>query len=210
MRKLRKALFLLPLAGMFTAAAQEYNRHNINLMVGAARPRGELPHFFSDSALLGVDYGYRFHRYFQVDAGFDSVFGAAGVRDWLPSQFGNLRIRDFQTFVPFGGRVILPLADERVHIYGGMGGAYMRYAERINQPVDYFRIPCDVCAARDGFGYYGLFGVNMSMDRSRLVRFGVGTRMYRGHTSGDRLGALPPRETTDQWLNIFGSVSFTF
>ena len=72
-------------------------------------PRGELRPLFSDSFLAGVEYGYRFHRNFQLDAGFDSVFGAAGVNDWLPTAFGNLRIRDFQSFVPFGGRVILPL-----------------------------------------------------------------------------------------------------
>jgi hypothetical protein len=204
-------VMLLPLIGAFIPMrAQYYNRHNINVMVGAGLPRGELRTLFSDSALVGVDYGYRFHRNLQVDAGFDSVFGAAGVRDWLPSQFGNLRIRDFQTFVPFGGRVILPLNEERIHIYGGLGGVYMRYAERINQPVDYFRIPCDVCAARDGFGYYGLFGVNASFDQRRMFRFGAGTRVYRGHTSGDRLGAVPPRETTDRWINIFGTVSITF
>ena len=203
-------ILVMALLLVLPVSAQYYNRHNINLMVGAGLPRADLRERFSDSALVGVDYGFRFHRNLQVDAGFDTVFGAAGVNDWLPSQFGNLRIRDFQTFVPFGGRVILPLAEERVHIYGGLGGVYMRYAERISQPYQDFRVPCDYCAARDGFGYYGLFGVNVSFDRARMFRFGAGTRMYRGHTSGDPLGAVPPRETTDRWLNIFGTVSFTF
>jgi hypothetical protein len=206
MRKPRIALLLLAPV----ISAQEFNRHNINGSIGAALPRGELRTLFSDSALLGIEYGYRFHRNFQLDAGFDSVFGAAGVRDWLPSAFGNLRIRDFQNFIPFGGRVIVPLADERVHIYGGMGGVYMRYAERLRQPGDYIRIECDVCAARDGFGYYGIFGANVGLDAARHFRIGVGTRVYRGHTSGDALGAVPPRETTDRWINVFGTVSFTF
>lgn len=193
-----------------SAFGQFYYRHNVTGFAGAGRPRGELRSLFSDSALLGVEYGYRFHPNFQLDAGFDSIFGAAGVRDWLPSAFGNLRIRDFQTFVPFGGRVILPLAREKFHIYGGMGGAYIRYAERINQPIESFRLPCDVCASRDGFGYYGIFGATMAVDAARHFRVGVGTRVFRGHTSGDALGAAPPRETTDRWINLFGSASFTF
>jgi hypothetical protein len=210
MRKLLTALLMLGTAG--EAIAQEYYRHTITATLGAGRPRGELRGLFSDSFLAGVEYGYRFHRNFQLDAGFDSVFGAAGVRDWLPTAFGNLRIRDYQSFVPFGGRVILPLANERVNIYGGLGGVYMRYAERLKQPFQSYdyRIPCDVCAARDGFGYYGIFGGSVALDHGRHFRVGAGTRMYRGHTSGDPLGATPPRETTDRWLNLFGSFSVSF
>ena len=191
---------------------QGYFRHNVSVGGGAARPGGELRSLFSDSCLGGVEYGFRFHPNFQLDAGFDSVFGAAGVRDWLPTAFGNLRIRDFQTFVPFGGRVILPIARDRFQIYGGMGGAYMRYGERIRQPFENsdYRIPCDVCARRDGFGYYGLFGGNMAVDQARRFRLGVGARVYRGHTSGDALGATPARETSDRWVNLFGSFSVSF
>lgn len=203
------------LIAVFTAATafgQVYFRHNITAGGGAARPRGELRPLFSDSLLGGVQYGYRFHPYFQLDAGFDAVRGAAGVRDWLPTAFGNLRIRDFQTFVPFGGRAILPLYRDKIQIYGGMGGAYMRYGERIRQPFQNsdIRIPCDVCASRDGFGYYGIFGVNTAIDQVQRFRLGVGARVYRGHTSGDALGAVPPRETTDRWINLFGSFSVSF
>ncbi len=59
-------------------------------------------------------------------------------------------------------------------------------------PTRIFGFRATICAARDGFGYYGLFGVNVSFDRARMFRFGAGTRMYRGHTSGDPLGAVPP------------------
>jgi hypothetical protein len=191
---------------------QGYFRHNITAGGGAARPKGDLGPLFSDSFLGGVEYGYRFHPNFQLDAGFDSVFGAAGVEDWLPTQFGNLRIRDFQTFVPFGGRVILPLYRDRIQIYGGMGGAYMRYSERIKQPFEdsNFKVQCPVCASRDGFGYYGLFGVTTALDRDRRFRLGVGGRVYRGHTSGDALGAAPPRETADKWVNLFGTFTVSF
>src|SRR5262245_21932648 len=113
------ALLLLgTLAGLTPAAlSQIYQRHNITIFGGAALPKGDLDNFFSTSFLTGVDYGFRFHQNFQVDAGFDAVFGAAGVRDWLPTAYGNLRIHDYQSFIPFGGRVILPLRRELIHIY---------------------------------------------------------------------------------------------
>jgi hypothetical protein len=201
------------LSGLSTPAfSQPFNRHSITVSVGAARPRGELRPWFSDAPLVTAEYGFRVHRNFQLDGGFDAAFGAAGTRDWLPTQFGNLRIRDYQNFIPFGGRVILPLADERIHIYGGMGGAYMRYSESIQQPFEDsdFRIPCNICASRDGFGYYSTAGVNASFDRARRFRAGAGVKVYRGHTSGDAFGATPPRETTDRWVNLFGSFSVTF
>jgi hypothetical protein len=189
-----------------------YNRHNVTVSAGVGRPRGELRNLFSDSFNMNVEYGYRFHRNFQVDAGFDTIFGAAGVRDFLPTFVGDLRIRDYQHFVPFGGSVILPLAEERVHIYGGLGGAYFRYTERVRQPFQdgSIQIPCSVCSARDGFGYYSKVGVNTAIDDGRHFRLGVGAKVYRGHTSGDPFGAAPPRETTDRWINLYGTFSFTF
>src|SRR5262249_35025142 len=122
------------------------------------------------------------------------------------------RIRDFQHFLPFGGRAILPLYDDKIQIYGGLGGAYLRYSERVRQPFPGtgFRIDCSVCSARDGFGYYGMFGVNTALDRARHFRVGAGTKVFRGHTSGDPLGLAPPRETTDRWINIFAAFSFSF
>jgi hypothetical protein len=189
-----------------------YNRHNLTVSAGVGRPRGELRNLFADSFNANIEYGYRFHRNFQLDAGFDTTFGAAGVVDWVPTYFGDLRIRDYQHFIPFGGRVVLPLAEERVHIYGGLGGAYMRYTERVRQPFNNsgFQIPCAVCSARDGFGYYSTVGANAALDSGRHFRVGVGAKVYRGHTSGDPLGAVPPRETTDRWVNIYGTFSFTF
>jgi hypothetical protein len=202
---------------VFTAAlwtlsvfGQSYNRHNITLGLGAGLPRDDLSAYFNDSFAAGGSYGYRFHRFFQVDFGLDGVFGAAGVRDFLPTQFGSLRIRDYQYLLPMGGRAIIPLADERIHIVGGGGGAYLRYSERIRQPSDYFRIECNVCTSRSGWGYYGLVGANVALDANRNFRVGVTSRVYRGHTEGDPLGALPPLRTQDRWINIMGEFTFSF
>src|SRR6185437_13056582 len=68
MRKLLTSLLLLGTAG--EVFGQEYYRHTFTVNLGAGRPRGELRSLFSDSFLAGVEYGYRFHRNFQVDAGF--------------------------------------------------------------------------------------------------------------------------------------------
>ena len=207
---MRTLVSFLALAGL--AAGQDYNRHNFHVDLGAARPRGELRPLFNDSFLAGFGYAYRFHEFFQVEGGFDTVFGAARVRDFLPSFFGNLRIRDYQHFVPFGGSVVIPIANEKVHFYGGGGGAYIRYSERVRQPLQDsgFRFDCDVCSSRDGFGYYATVGADVALNSTRNFRLGAGARVYRGETEGDPFGAVPARATRDHWLNLFGRLSFTF
>lgn len=201
--------FLL-LAG--SALAQEYRKHNLYVDMGAGQPRAELRGLFNDSFLTGIGYGYRFHEYFQADIGFETMFGAAGVRDFQPSFFGDLRIRDYQHFLPFGGRVVLPIARDRVQVYGGGGGAYIRYAERIRQPFQdsSYRIDCITCRSRDGIGYYASAGVNVAIDSARRFRIGAGGRVYRGGTGGDPFGAVTAPETRDHWVNVFGSFTVSF
>jgi hypothetical protein len=191
---------------------QEYRRHTFHVDLGAGQPRGELRDLFDTSFLAGFGYGYRFHQFFQADVGFDTLFGAAGVRDFVPTYYGNLRIKDYQHFLPFGGRAILPFASDRIHVYGGGGGVYMRYTERIRQPYGNagFQFDCDVCSSRQGVGYYGLVGVDVALDRAQNFRLGVGGRVIRGETDGDPFGAVPPRTTRDNWINIFGRFSFSF
>ena len=195
-----------------TASAQRfwYPKHSFRLGLGSAQPRADLRNLYKDSFNLGFGYGYRFHPYFQADIGLDTAFGAAGVRDFLPTVFGDLRIRDYQFLMPVGGRAILPLARDRVHLFGGGGGAYMRYTERIRQPGDYIRIDCTVCASRHGWGYYALAGVSTALDRNGHFRLGVSGRVYRGHTDGDPLGAVSGIRTRDHWVHIGGDFTFSF
>jgi hypothetical protein len=199
-------------AGLLLAAslltAQEYRKHNIFVLGGAGIPGGELKEFTSVSPGLGVGYGYRFLEYFQAEAGYELLFGAARVRDFLPTFYGNLRIRDYQHFLPYGGRVIVPIDGDRIQLFAGGGGIYMRYSERVRQPFAQqgLTFDCDVCAARDGTGYYGLVGGNVALDRSQLFRVGVTARFVRGETSGEPIGSVPARTTEDRWTNIF----FTF
>jgi len=100
-------------------SAQDYfPHHNFTFGVGAARPRGDLGSLLKDSPAISFGYGYRFHRYFQADAGFDMAFGAANVRDYLDTALGPLRIKDREYFIPLGGRAIAPLLGGRLLFSG--------------------------------------------------------------------------------------------
>jgi hypothetical protein len=50
-------------------------------------------------------------------------------------------------------------------------------------------------------GYYAVAGVNVAVERSRRFWVGVESRLVHGKTNGDPLGAVPPLETQDTWIN---------
>jgi hypothetical protein len=193
-------------------AQMPWGKHNFTVGGGAAIPRDDLAPFFETTGALRFGYGYRFHRYFQADAGLEVGFQAARIRDFFESQFGDLRIRDYQYFVPLGGRVVVPFADEKAQFYAGGGGAYLRYSEIIRQPFgdSGFRIDCPVCRSRSGWGYYGMVGANVALDRGRHFRLGGGLRVYRAKTEGDSFGTLPAVRTQDRWINPMLEFTFSF
>jgi hypothetical protein len=205
--------WVLPLLLLASGAfGQDFRKHQVNFVAGAGIPKDDLANLMSTSAGVGFSYGYRPIRYLMAEAGYETLFGAARIRDFVSTPVGNLRIRDYQQFIPFGGRVILPLADDRVHIYGGGGGAYIRYSERIRQPFQGYgyRIDCVECAARDGLGYYAQAGLSVAVDRAQMFRVGFVTKVYRGATEGDPLGPVPEFETRDRWIMLLGTLSFNF
>ena len=198
-------LLAAPLLGQ-----SSYPRHNFTFGAGAGLPRGDLVAYFSDSPAIAVSYGYRFHPNFQLDLGLDTVFHAAGVKDYYQSALGTHRIRDYQFMVPMGARAVLPLAGGRFLFGGGGGGAYMRYSERLHQPSDYYQIDCPVCASRDGWGYYGLLNAAAFVDRAKHFRVGVTSKVYRGHTNGEALGGAPPLKTRDHWVHLYAEFGLSF
>jgi hypothetical protein len=187
-----------------------YPHHNFTFGAGAASPRAELTGLFVDRPGISIAYGYRFERYLQADFGLDTVFGAGQIRDYFETPLGPSRIRDYQFFLPLGGRGIVPLAAGRLLLSAGGGGAYVRYTELLHQLSDYYRVDCPVCGARSGWGYYTLAGAEAFLDRGRHFRLGVTGKVYRAHTEGDRLGAVPGYRTRDHWVHIFGHVGFSF
>lgn len=186
------------------ALAQSYQKHHLTGGLGAAVPRDELDNYYQNAFSWTLGYGYRPVSFFQIDMGWDGAYNAARVNDYYDSpSFGAIRIRDFQHYFPAGGRVVLPLADGKAEIYGGAGGAYMRYSEGLRQPSDYYRVDCPVCNARDGFGYYALAGANVAVVRSQRLRLGVTTKMYKGTTDGLSVGVIPAAKTKDRWVNVY-------
>ena len=202
---------LLLLAAAASLLAQSWRpKNNFSVGVGAGRPREDLARPFGDSPGMSLAYGRRFHRYLQADVGLDTVFGAAKVRDFLETPFGDRRIRDYQFLIPFGARAILPLEGGRFLISGGGGGVHMRYTELVSQPSNYFQIDCRVCSSRSGWGYYGLAAATVALDRYQRFRFGVTSKIYQGHTDGDPLGLAPGFRTRDRWVTVFGEFGFNF
>ncbi len=205
-------LFFLACSTTLSMWAQnDYPRHNINLGLGAGIPSGELKQAFQPSFSLGVEYGYRFLKNFQADIGLDTIFQAARVNEYVDSGwFGYRRIRDYQTFIPFGGRVLLPLAGERMQFFAGGGGVYARYYEAISQPSPYIRLACPYCASRSGTGYYGLAGFRFTPFSSPNFYMGGSVRMVRVTTDGDDLGTLQLRPSRDRWITPRFEIGFSF
>lgn len=197
------------------ASAQTYGRdwpkHNIWGGLGIAMPGQDLQPGYQNAFGWTVGYGFRPVSFLQIDAGYEGSYNAADVDDYFNQPaFGPLRIRDFQTFTPFGARAILPLAGGRVEIFGGGGGAYLRYSERLRQPGEFYNVGCPVCRARDGFGWQALAGVNFGLSRNVPIKLGVFTRVYDAETSGQPVGNIWSGKTKDRWLNTYLTLSFGF
>lgn len=197
------------------ADAQAYRRpwpkHNLSGGLGIAMPRQDLLPGYRNAFGWTLGYGFRPVPFLQLDAGYEGSYSAAAVDDYYDQPaFGPLRIRDFQTFIPFGARAILPLARGRVELFGGGGGAYLRYSERLRQPSDWVNVGCPVCRSRDGFGWQALAGVNFGLVPSSALKLGVFTRMYDARTSGPAVGNIWDGKTNDRWLNTYLTLSFSF
>ena len=205
-----QAILLLAALAPAAIAQDFYPHHNFTFGAGAARPRADLRPLLDDSAGIAVGYGYRFARYFQADIGLDVLFGAARVRDFLVTQIGDFRIKDREYLPMLGGRAIVPIARGRVLISGGAGGAYLRYAERVSQPSDFFRVDCPVCTSRSGWGYYAQSNVSYFLDRYQHFRLGVTSRFVQGHTDGEPIGPLRGIRTHDRWINLLLEFGFSF
>lgn len=208
-----RAVFLLAVclvAMNFRASAQQlFPKHYLNVGAGAGLPRADIRQFFADRPAMTANYSYRFHRYLQADAGYDVVFGSGQVNDFLRTQFGDFRIRDFQHFVPFGGRGIIPMANGRVLFSAGGGGVWLRYQEQLRQPNPNFRLACPACTSRNGFGGYGLVSIKFT-NRWQRLWFGATTKVIRANTNGDAFAGVPGIRTRDQWINTFLEFGFGF
>lgn len=204
-------MFCLTALHSWLPAQDYFGKYNFTLGGGVALPQQDLQQAFTTAPVVNFNFGYRAARNFQLDAGFDTVFGAADIRTFTRTDIGTLEINDRQYFLPLGGRVILPFGESGRHeFYAGGGGAYLRYSEVIRQPSDFFRVPCTVCSRRSGWGGYGLVGFRSALNRGRNFWVGVTTKVYRGRTDGEQFGNVPPTRTQDRWTFVQGEFSFAF
>lgn len=210
-KRIASVSLLLSLSAICVWAQDYYGKYNFTVGGGVAIPQEELSEPFSPAPVFNFNFGYRFARNFQADVGFETAFGSADIRTFTRTEIGALEINDRQYFMPMGGRVILPFGDAGRHeLYGGGGGAYLRYSEVIRQPSDFFRVPCTVCSRRSGWGYYGLVGFRSALNRGRNMWLGVTTKVYRGSTDGQQFGDVPPTRTEDRWTFVQGEFTFAF
>jgi hypothetical protein len=136
-----------------SAVAQDFGQ-NVLLGFGAANPvSGTSTQGLGTSPVLTFNYGWRFSRYGQFDAGVDTVWGQLGDRSRMH-------------YIPAAGyRAILPLWNDRVELSGGGGGAYL-FAKP--KPSGY-----------NTWLVYGMLEANYALDRDRRVRAGFLLRWYR-------------------------------
>jgi hypothetical protein len=174
---------------------------SVNFGTGGAIPREDLASFMNTSPLITAGFGYRPFTYFQTDVGLDAVIHAANVLDFQDTIIGRLMIRDNAIMVPLGIRGILPIGP-RVELFGGGGAVYLHYGESVEVPdAGDSGFNCRTCKSRGGWGTYAMAGVNVAVERSHRFWVGVESRLIHGKTNGDPLGAVPPLETTDTWIN---------
>jgi len=181
-------------------------KFSFNIGTGGAIPREDLASFMSTSPLLRIGFGYRPYRFLQADVGMDAIFQAAGVRDFQDTIIGRIKIRDNEILVPLGARGIFPLASDRIELFGGGGAAYLHYGESVEVPGggSDSGFKCQTCRSRGGWGSYAAAGINVAVERGHRFWVGVETRLFHGRTNGDPLGAVPPLETRDTWINTAG------
>lgn len=211
MRLAHLLLLVLATGAISIAPAQPYQKHHFTAGLGVAAPRDQINPPFRNAFSWSFGYGYRPWKYLQFDAALDTAYNAADVDEYLlDPAFGYLRVRDFEYFVPLGARLVAPFKDNRFSLYGGGGGAYVRYSESLRQPSEYYNVACPSCRSRDGWGYYFLAGGDVALTDSGRFRIGVTTRVYQVTTDGRGVGQLPAVETRDRWINTYGHVTFSF
>jgi len=191
--------------------SQELHHHNITFGVGGAIPVGSTSNYLSTAPFVGLAYGYRFNQYFQADAGFQMVFGAANNQNAETTGYGQVRGGDHEFMFPLlGGRVYLPLHLRRVEASVGVGGVHLHYSETAPSGGGgygygyggYGSTGCYSCTTRGGWGGYGLGNVSYFLDSNHQIRIGTTLQYVAASTNGQAVANIPATKTTDHWLQI--------
>jgi hypothetical protein len=142
---------------LMPAAAQEYWQR-VSLSLGGLNPSaGYQTDGFDSAPLLSFDYGFRFHKYGQFDAGVDAAFATEERRNEMETR-RNI-------YIPrVGYSVVVPLWRDRVEASFGGGGAYSFF-----KPNN----------GNESWLIYLQGRGNYAIDRDKRFRAGMVVRWYR-------------------------------
>jgi hypothetical protein len=198
-------------AGLCFAQDQDETVKHQNIYVGggAAIPTGNTTNYLGTAPLFAIGYGYRFNRWFQADAGFQAVFGAANNQNLVQTAYGPVQGGDHEFMLPLGGRIYIPTPIKRISLSVGGGTAYLHYSETAPSNA-YTGSSCYNCASRGGWGGYGLADARYFLDSGHVFSVGTTLQYIAAATNGQAVGNIPALKTTDHWINVIFGIGLSF
>ena len=169
MRTLLSLLLLLGPGLCPFAVGQEPPQHQLSVgLIGAFRV-GEDSYEVRNRPGVGVAYGLRVHRLFQLDAGLE----------WVPRPVGEVVSRDLTGslddhlfLVPIGVRFVVAPRESRWSFGLGGGGAYVNHKVGLGAGRPFF--PSGV----SGGGAYALANTSVALGSNSRFRLGGTARIY--------------------------------
>jgi hypothetical protein len=169
-------------AATVVQAQATYPRQSLTAGVGGIFPvSGWVSGSFTDGPALNVEYGYRFWRYAQAEAG----YSGAWPKQLIFTGHDSFIERQNLTFLSYGGRGILPLHGDRLLLSAGAGGGYLWDHQTFSS------------ATTSLFQYSGR--ASYAIDSKQRYRFGATVRVWQS------LGEEPQR-----WLTLTGDFTYSF
>lgn len=189
------------------SAKLDFRRLFVDIGFGRMSPGSDLKANYNGIVGYQIIGGLRFHRYALAELGADFGFGAGKTDRVIPITGGGFRrVGDYQAIGYFGGRFVLPIAEESLLISAGGGYARLKYGESVRTQANE-TVNCFSCTQRSGNGYYGAFQALLLVDEAK--RFGIGFtfRRVQGATEGN---FLQRTKTNDSWNSAVGTFSIRF
>ena len=159
--------------------------------------------------MVALHYGFRLNRLFQVDAGLQVGWGAAGNQNPVITDPGTVQGGDREWMIPLGGRLIIPQPLKRIELSAGGGAIYLHYSETAPSNA-YYQVSCYSCTSRGGWGGYGLANVSYFLDENRNFRVGTTFQYVSAATNGANVGNVPGIRTSDHWANLSFGFGLSF
>ncbi len=195
-----------------SAQSETLHRNTVTVGGGAAIPVGNDTAYLKTAPMFSVDYGYRFNRFLEADAGFQMAFGAAQNQNAEVTDLGTLQGGDHEFMIPLGGRLYIPSPLKRMEFSVGGGGVHLHYSETIpsNAGYGYYSPSCYSCTSRGGWGGYGLASARYFLDENHNFHVGTTLQFISAKTNGQPVGDIPGIQTTDHWTNVLFEFGLSF